>query len=99
MIEQLRASETGKAILGQMSSSQDEVDYFKSISFAGDGASARQVYEVVEAKADAVPLRVPVEEVASVEPSPLSPMPKDLVDRLSANELRDLVAYLLGKSK
>ena len=40
-----------------------------------------------------------VEEVAKLEPSPMSPMPKDLVDRLSADELRDLIAYLLGKSQ
>jgi len=82
---------------GKVLTKKDGTAYFGVTHKTWDGDM--QVYEVVEAKADAIPLRVPVEEVASVEPSPLSPMPKDLVDRLSASELRDLVAYLLGKAK
>lgn len=58
-----------------------------------------EFYEVMEAKAGAVPVRVPAAEVAKVEPSPLSPMPKDLLDALSAAEVRELLAFLLGRSK
>ncbi|MEC9048148.1 MAG: family 16 glycoside hydrolase [Planctomycetota bacterium] len=82
---------------GKVLTKKDGTAFFGVAHKTWDGDM--QVYEVVEAKADAVPLRVPVEEVARVEPSPMSPMPKDLVDSLSADELRDLVAYLLGKSK
>jgi len=82
---------------GKVLTKKDGTAYFGVVHKTWDGDM--QVYEVVEAKADAVPMRIPVEQVAKVEPSPLSPMPKDLVDRLSPDELRDLVAYLLGKSK
>ena len=34
-----------------------------------------------------------------VEPSKLSPMPPDLVDGLSATELRDLLAFLLSRGQ
>lgn len=54
-------------------------------------------WEVMPAVADAQPVWVPAAEVVRVEPSPLSPMPQNLVDRLSAAELRDLVAFLLSR--
>ena len=82
---------------GKVLTKKDGTAYFGVAHKTWDGDM--QVYEVVEAKADATPMRIPIEQVARVEPSPISPMPKDLVDRLSADELRDLVAYLLGKSK
>ncbi|MFN3240872.1 MAG: family 16 glycoside hydrolase [Planctomycetota bacterium] len=81
---------------GRVLTKHDGTAYFGVVHKTWDGDM--QVYEVVEAKADAVPMRIPVEQVAKVEPSPISPMPTDLVDRLSADELRDLIAYLLGKS-
>jgi putative heme-binding domain-containing protein len=82
---------------GKVLTKTDGTAYFGVVHKTWDGDM--QIYEVVEAKADASPLRVLVADVQKVEPSPMSPMPKDLVDRLSADELRDLVAYLLGKSK
>ncbi|MCK5943539.1 MAG: c-type cytochrome, partial [Planctomycetes bacterium] len=81
---------------GKVLTKNDGTAYFGVVHKTWDGDM--QIYEVVEARKDAVPMRIPVEEVRSVEPSPLSPMPKDLVDTLSADELRDLVAYLLGKA-
>lgn len=36
-------------------------------------------------------------EIASVKASPVSPMPPGLVNRLNPEELKDLLAYLLGK--
>jgi putative heme-binding domain-containing protein len=56
-------------------------------------------WEVVPALADATAVRVPAADVVSVAPSKLSPMPPDLVDRLSADELRHLVAFLLSGTK
>ncbi|MBK8098233.1 MAG: DUF1080 domain-containing protein [Planctomycetes bacterium] len=54
-------------------------------------------YTVVTATAAAEVVRVPVKDVVSVEPSKLSPMPADLVDRLAPDELLDLVAFLLSR--
>jgi putative heme-binding domain-containing protein len=36
------------------------------------------------------------ETIAKIEPSPVSPMPPGTVNRLNEDELRDLLAYLLG---
>lgn len=58
-----------------------------------------EVWEVMPAAADAQVVKVPVADVAKVEPSPLSPMPADLVDRLSAAELRDLLTFLLSRGR
>jgi putative heme-binding domain-containing protein len=56
-----------------------------------------EVWEVMPAAADAQVVRVPVADVAKVERSPLSPMPPDLIDRLSAEEVRALLAFLLSR--
>ncbi len=82
---------------GKVLTKKDGTAYFGVVHKTWDGDM--EIYEVVEAKADAAPMRVLVADVEKVEGSPMSPMPKDLVDRLSADELRDLVAYLLGKAK
>ncbi|WP_367871433.1 family 16 glycoside hydrolase [Luteolibacter sp. Populi] len=36
-------------------------------------------------------------EIKEIKPSPISPMPAALVNRLNPDELKDLLAYLLGK--
>jgi len=54
-------------------------------------------HEVWPAVADPKPFRVPADQVVAVEPAKLSPMPKGLVDRLSPDELLDLLAYLLSR--
>lgn len=36
-------------------------------------------------------------EIKDIKPSPISPMPAALVNRLNPDELKDLLAYLLGK--
>jgi len=36
-------------------------------------------------------------DVESTMPSPISPMPAGMIDRLNKEELQDLLAYLLGK--
>ncbi|MFY9342648.1 MAG: c-type cytochrome, partial [Planctomycetota bacterium] len=59
----------------------------------------QEVWEVMPAVADAELVRVPVADVAKVERSPRSPMPPDLVDRLSRDELRDLLAFLLSRGR
>jgi putative heme-binding domain-containing protein len=58
-----------------------------------------EVWEVMPAAADAQVVKVPVADVAKVERSPLSPMPTNLVDRLSAAELRDLLVFLLSRGR
>ena len=68
---------------------------FVQKGFHGD----TEVFEVMPAVAGAELVRVPLAEVAKVERSPLSPMPTDLVDRLSADELRQLLAFLLARGK
>ena len=64
-------------------------------TFHGDD----EVYEVMPATADAKLVRVKVGDVAKVERAPQSPMPADLVDRLSAAEVRDLLAFLLSRGQ
>jgi len=39
---------------------------------------------------------IPRSEIASIELSPVSPMPEGLVNPLNENELRDLIAYLIS---
>ncbi len=56
-----------------------------------------EVWEIAQPGADPPVVRVPVAAVAKVARSPLSPMPAGLVDRLSAAELRDLLAFLLSR--
>ncbi len=55
------------------------------------------VHEVVTATAEATVVKVPDAEVARIEAAKLSPMPLGLVDRLSADELLDLLAFLLSR--
>ncbi|HEU4418230.1 MAG TPA: c-type cytochrome, partial [Planctomycetota bacterium] len=82
---------------GSVLTKKDGTTLFGSVKKAMHGDS--EVYEVVPATADAKLVRVHVADVSKVEPSKLSPMPKDLVDRLSADELRDLVAFLLSRGQ
>ena len=44
----------------------------------------------------AEPVTVAVEDVEAVRPSDVSQMPKGLIDGLNADELRDLLAYLMS---
>lgn len=68
---------------------------FVTKTFHGDAA----VFEVVSADANAAVVRVPAADVAKVEKSPLSPMPKGLANALSAAELRQLLAFLLSRGQ
>jgi putative heme-binding domain-containing protein len=61
------------------------------------GAGADEAWVVWPTVADPKPVRVPAADVVSVEPSPLSPMPAGLVDRLGPDELLDLLAFLLSR--
>ena len=56
-----------------------------------------EVWEVMPATADAVPMRLAIGDVVKVEPSKLSPMPTGLVDGLNASELRDLTAFVMSR--
>ncbi|MCG8653649.1 MAG: heme-binding protein, partial [Pirellulales bacterium] len=51
---------------------------------------------VYPANANAEPIKLAAEDVEQVKPSPVSQMPKGLIDGLSADELRDLLAYLMS---
>lgn len=83
--------------VGQVLTKKDGSSLFGFVvkGFHGD----TEVYEVMPALADAELVRVPIAEVQKVERSPLSPMPTDLVDRLSRDELRDLVGFLLSRGR
>ena len=80
---------------GSVLTKKDGTAIFGSVKKALHGGT--DVYEVVAAAAEATLVRVPAADVAKVEPSKLSPMPKDLVDRLSSDELCCLVAFLLSR--
>jgi putative heme-binding domain-containing protein len=82
---------------GSVLTKKDGSTLFGSVKKTHHGDS--DVYEVVPATAEAKLVRVSVADVLKVEPSKLSPMPKDLVDRLSADELRDLLAFLLSRGQ
>lgn len=58
-----------------------------------------EVYEVMPAVAHSSLQRIPAAQVLQVEPSKLSPMPAGLVDGLNADELRDLLAFLLARGR
>ncbi|MCB9878324.1 MAG: DUF1080 domain-containing protein [Planctomycetes bacterium] len=82
---------------GQVLTKQDGSALFGVVRKIFDGDT--EVYEVVPAVAEAKPVRVAVADVQKVEPSPLSPMPTDLIDRLSADEVKDLLAFLLSRGQ
>jgi putative heme-binding domain-containing protein len=42
-------------------------------------------------------VKVPRSEIAGIEPSPVSPMPGGLINRLNESELKDLLAFLLRR--
>ena len=51
---------------------------------------------VYPADVNADPVYLDSEEVEAIKPSPISQMPKGLLDTLNENELRDLLAYLMS---
>lgn len=82
---------------GQVLTKKDGSALFGVVHKTYDGDM--EVYEVIPAVADAKPVRIPIDQVRKVEPSPQSPMPAGLLDRMSKDEIRDLIAFLLGESK
>lgn len=82
---------------GQILTKKDGTVLFGVVHKTYDGDM--EVYEVIPAVAEAVPVRIPVAEVEKVEASPQSPMPSGLLRPLSKKEIQDLVAFLLGKAK
>ena len=42
-------------------------------------------------------VEVVTDDMKSTKPSPVSPMPAGMISRLNKEELKDLLAYLLGK--
>lgn len=54
-------------------------------------------YQVYTADADAPPTIIPREDVEEINPSNISQMPTGLIDTLNEEELKDLIAYLMGK--
>jgi putative heme-binding domain-containing protein len=42
-------------------------------------------------------VEISASDISGSKPSPVSPMPPGLVNRLNPQELKDLLAYLLGK--
>ena len=79
---------------GQVLTKKDGTALFGVVHKTWDGDM--EVYEVIPAVADAKPVRIPIDEVENVAPSPQSPMPAALLNRLSKDEVRDLVAFLIG---
>lgn len=74
---------------------KDGSSVFGHVSRRQEGGSV--VHEVVTATAEAAVVKVPDAEVLRVERAKMSPMPTGLVDRLGADELLDLLAYLLSR--
>ena len=54
-----------------------------------------EVY-VYTADADAKPIVLNEDDIDDIKPSPVSQMPTGLVDSLNAEELKDLMAYLMA---
>ena len=78
---------------GQVLTKKDGTALFGVVHKTWDGDM--EVYEVIPAVAEAKPIRIPLDDVASVAPSPQSPMPAGLLNRLSADEIKDLLAFVL----
>ncbi|WP_235908860.1 c-type cytochrome [Roseiconus nitratireducens] len=57
-------------------------------------ADGKVIVFPADAKPD--PIEIDAEEVLEIKPSDVSQMPKGLIDRLNASELRDLLAYLMS---
>lgn len=79
---------------GQILTKKDGTALFGVVYKTFDGDM--EVYEVIPAVANAKAIRIPVDQVEKVAPSPQSPMPAGLLNRLSKDEIKDLVAFLLG---
>lgn len=82
---------------GKILTKKDGTALFGVVHKTYDGDT--EVYEVVPAVANAEPIRIPVADVAKVEPSPQSPMPAGLLNGLNPDEVRDLVAFLIAAPK
>jgi putative heme-binding domain-containing protein len=80
---------------GAVLKKKDGTSLFGRVVAVGSGATAG--YDVLPAVADPKMVHVAAAEVAAVEPSKLSPMPTNLVDRLNQDELLDLLAFLLSR--
>ena len=66
----------------------------KSITGLMSEADGKVVVYPADVNAD--PVYLDSEEVEAIKPSPISQMPKGLLDTLNENELRDLLAYLMS---
>ncbi len=83
-----------KDISDQYGSSVVELNNGKLLT--GLGVEHGDKLEVFPADVNAKSTLVDRKDVASIQPSPISQMPKGLLDPLSAEELRDLIAYLMS---
>ncbi len=77
--------------------------YQSSVVLSDDGrtltglvskSDGKTIVYPADAKAD--PITLDDDEVVQTKPSPVSQMPKGLIDGLNADELRDLLAYLMS---
>ena len=64
---------------------------------SGGGRSISALIVAVNAYDFSQTVKVPRSEIAGIEPSPVSPMPGGLINRLNESELKDLLAFLLRR--
>ena len=77
--------------------------YQSSVVLTSDGRSLTGLMSEADGKVivypadiNAEPIYLESDEVEAVKPSPISQMPKGLIDGLSGEEVRDLLAYLMS---
>ena len=77
--------------------------YQSSVLLTADGRSITGLMSVADGKivvypadVNAEPVTLDSDEVEAIKPSPISQMPKGLIDGLNADEVRDLLAYLMS---
>jgi putative heme-binding domain-containing protein len=77
--------------------------YQSSVILTADGRTLTGLISEADGKVvihtadvDAEPVTIDADEVELIQPSPVSQMPKGLIDALSGDELRDLLAYLMS---
>ena len=78
--------------------------YQSSVVLTSDGRSLTGLISEADGKVivypadiNAEPIYLESDEVEAVKPSPISQMPKGLIDGLSGEEVRDLLAYLMSR--
>lgn len=72
-------------------------DLYEGLVINESGSEEEGEIQIYTTDPDAEPILVKTANIESIEPSPISQMPEGLLNAMNADEIRDLVAYLLSR--